>query len=343
MKYQSLSSFEGHLAKQAGHELSHVYLFVAKDRFDRTSAITHLKKLMLHQFPQIELHSYQVDEVPLKEVAQEIQNPSLFASDKLLIVEGIEALNSQDFNLLHELIVSLPSSIRLILSGTDIKSSPKFYEKLKTHLVMLDLRGEKPWTQRQRIEASLIKRARDAKKTLVMDAMQALIDHVGLHLAELDSHLEKLICFTGEKPRIERVDVEAFIYSALPFNGWKLVDAMLFHTEPPRAINQVNDPSQLIPFLGQLRHRIYNALLMHQSVREKRNLLTKMPPQMIDKFRPLALRFSPKYYELALKELFDLELKMRQDQLKPQDLLTRLQAELYDRAKTYSFTQSPYA
>jgi len=61
----------------------------------------------------------------------------------------------------------------------------------------------------RRLQEWLVNEARCQQKTLNSDVVHYLMQHLGPDLATLDQELAKLICFVGDKPRIELDDAKA--------------------------------------------------------------------------------------------------------------------------------------
>ncbi len=336
MKFTTLDSFDKHLIKQAAHGLPHAYLIVSPDSMEQKKIATSICDAVKHHAPQTEMIRITL-ESDVNALSLEVQNPSLFSPNKLLTVDGLETIGKEGFETLVSIVETLPDSVRLLLLTKDLKSSPKFYDKLKTFVVMLDLRQEKPWELKKRLEMGLVKTAQAAGKRLDVDAAATLLERCSHNTASVQGQLEKLICYLGDSNRIDKSAVDAFFFETLPFDGWKVTDALLFGKGSVAPLATLTDVGDLFSFFGQLRHRIYTSLQIISGEPPP-----ALKPQIVEKIRPLVLRFTPKYYETVLAHIFDLELKMRQERFHPQDLSTQLLARIHEAAQNHPATQPAF-
>ena len=88
--------------------------------------------------------------------------------------------------------------------------------------IVFDLSEEKTWDKEKRIRESLLERARNAGKRLSSDAVSLLFERLGSDIALLDGEVDKLICFVGDRPTLERSDVLRLSVASRSSHPWQM-------------------------------------------------------------------------------------------------------------------------
>lgn len=148
---------------------------------------------------------------------QDVVNTQPFLSPKrLVVVRDIERLSQAAKDSINSYIKNPSKNTVLVLTtdleikGADLEKDALFKAILKYAKVQIfaPLVGT-------RLNRYLIDRAALHKKTVTEEAIKLLIENLGNDLRFLKRAIEELSIYVGEKPRIEKGDVEALIGKSL--------------------------------------------------------------------------------------------------------------------------------
>lgn len=224
---------------------------------------------------------------------EEINSPSLFSEQKVIVCDEIEKLKEKSLPLASDLV--------LILMG---KGEPTFYDSVKKEAVTLDLTKEKPWERKSRLERWLLENAKSRGKKLASDTAAYLLEFGSDDFASLVQELEKVLLYAGDEKEITLEMLKKVTTLSPSQTGWQLSEALIWGGAlSRRSIQELDDIYGLI---GQIRYQL-NLGLSIASGEEP----PKLSPKRLDKLKPLAAKLTSSYFSDGLKLLFDLELKMR--------------------------------
>ncbi|QVL56844.1 MAG: hypothetical protein KFB93_05520 [Simkaniaceae bacterium] len=274
MKYVKIDPFEKHLDEALPDHPSDVYFILMDDPFERAFVAKRLcNKLRIDV-----IHSENDN------LLEELESPSLFSKKRILICDDVK---EKEIPKVDDLI--------LIFTG---KTAPPFYKKMEKEGTTLDLSGEKPWDRKSRLQRWLLECARERGKALSVDGATYLIDFSHADFSTLLQELDKIVAYSGEKKSIT-LEIVKGICSLDPVqSGWELSEAVVLggfvHF----------DEVDLYSLIGQLRYQLQLGLQIAMAKEPP-----KASPKKIERFRRSGLKIS--YFMDGLKDLFDLEMKMR--------------------------------
>jgi len=306
LKFLKAEPFEKHIEEALPDHLSPLYLLLMPEPFERTFLANRIKAALDFECVYRDVDSLQ----------SEIESPSLFSRKRILICDEIEKLKSKTLSLSPDLV--------LILMG---KSEPACFDAIKKEGVALDLSKEKPWERKSRIERWLLESARAKGKILAPEGVSYLIEAGQSDFSSLLQELEKVFVYAGDKKEISLAMIKAVGSISPTQTGWQLSEALVWGgTLSRRSLAELSD---LYPFVGQIRYQLnLGVLLASGGEVPKRN----------EKLRPLATSLSPRYFISGLKDLIDLELKMRSGITNHTLLLDYFNAKLAKRRHVISST-----
>ena len=221
MKYTQLLPFEKHLTSAKPDQLAALYLVISKDDYERKEAAS---KCIAALREGRSVETMQGEVVTPEQVVQEIGSMSLFSSDRLIVIHQIEKLRTA----LQECLKELPEKTVFVLTATTLTSNTKLYQLCEKHGVVVDLsKGLKPWEKEKEMQAWLKEAATKEGKEITEPAIRTLIQQVGTDQSQLFNELQKLACYTAERPKITPEDIFA-LTSPIPQDTiWKLGEAIL--------------------------------------------------------------------------------------------------------------------
>jgi len=296
MKYVKIDPFEKHLEEALPDHPSQLYFILMEDPFERR----HLAERIAMRLG-IPLTSCESAELLLQ-----LESPSMFAEKGVIICDEV---STKEIPLGEEWV--------LVLTGA---KAPPFFKKLEKEAVTLDLTGEKPWDRKSRLQRWLLEHAREKRKTLTVDAAAYLVEFSHADFALLFQELEKALVYAGEEKTVTLEMIKMICSLDPKQNGWQLSEAVVWGG--PVHLGDTD----LYGLVGQLRYQLQLGLQVASGKEPPR-----ASPKKLEKIRRSG--FEASYYLEGLKELFNLELKMRSNVSNQGLLLDHFRAKLTVRRK----------
>jgi hypothetical protein len=185
-----------------------------------------------------------------------LPEPSLFNPPEVWIVESVEMW--PDPKIFLEECQGV-----LIGAGTKVAAASPWRRG-----EVVDLTGEKPWDRESRVARTLVEMAAHRGKKLAQDLAVLLVRRLGVDHPSLDTELDKILLFSGERHQLQEADVLAVTQASHHETGWQLGDAVL--TQDLGAAMHLADQllvgadQQLSSLLAQIRYQIEQALAVLQ-------------------------------------------------------------------------------
>ena len=324
MKYQNLASFEKHLQQAAKLHLSRIYLVVASCPYERRKIAEKISAVI-----GLDMH---VKEGQLEEMIAELNTASLFSKEQLLYLDGVDKLKKNGLALLADYVARPSPFAYLLLGAGSSKQLDDLYAKGKKELVVCDLSNEKPWDRKDRLKRALIDEAAKAGKRLKNDAVEHLLENVGLNLLGLEQELVKLITYVGERQELLLHDVQALCGAQKSVLPWQLAEAIVWK-ENVQQTGKI-ELALLLPLLSQTRSQLQQGLALAILVErgaahaEIAHYLPVVKPAALDKMLPIVKRRRSGYFKRALDFLFEIELMAKNSACEPDLIFDLLVAKL---------------
>lgn len=274
MKYTKITPFEKHLEEALPEHPSEFYFIFMEDPFERRFLASRVATHLA--LPQMVCEGENFLDV--------LESPSLFTEKKVMICDEPKEKE-------------IPHAREFILVITG-KTPPPFYKGKEKEGVTLDLREEKPWDKKNRLKQWLQEIARASGKTLSMEGADYFLEFSQFGFSQLIQELEKAMIFAGKEKALTLQIIKETSSLEPIQNGWEISEAVVWGG----SFNP--DDIDLHGLASQLRYQLQLGL---QIAEGKEGL--KIPSKKRDKIEGMKLK--PSYYLTALKELFDLEMKMR--------------------------------
>ena len=291
MKYVKIDPFEKHLEEALPDHPSQLYFILMEDPFERRHLAERIAALL--GIPSTYCES---DELLLQ-----LESPSMFAEKGVIICDEVSVKE-----------IPLGEEWVLIVTG---EKPPPFYKKFEKEAVTLDLTGEKPWDRKSRLQRWLLEHARENRKTLNVDAAAYLVEFSHADFALLFQELEKALVYAGEEKTVTLEMIKTICSLDPKQSGWQLSEAVVWGG--PVHLGDTD----LYGLIGQLRYQLQLGLQIASGKEPPRT-----SPKKLEKIRRMGLEAS--YYLEGLKELFNLELKMRSNVSNQGLLLDHFRAKL---------------
>jgi DNA polymerase-3 subunit delta len=318
VRYQNLKSFEKHIASAAPNLLCRLYLVAIGDDFERNKALD----LILKHLPSQPTRFSGVD-CNLKDVLDAMQSESLFG-EPVLVVDEVEKLSKKQ---LETLAGALTSFVGYLLFGARSKTAA-LSQAVEKEGVILDLLEEKPWDKERRLSEQLIERAKQAGKKLLPDAASLLLERLGVDPALLESEIDKLICYVGERSAISREDILSISPASRTSTFWQTAEEVVWEGGDFPSV----DSAAFHALIPALRSQLHLGLTLATLIEERTpsdewsRYLPKLWPKTLEKRSSQAARLGSVYFRKGLEKLFELELQSRSNSTQYRALLDLFRA-----------------
>jgi len=331
LKFPSIAAFDKHLKEAYPDHLAPMFLIVTPDEYERRKNIDKITSLIQKKDATVRIVRLSGLEDPLEHVKGELFTPSLWGGLTLVIYEAVDKIKNN-----AELVTHFPPGVHLVMGASGFKAVSELYQKGKKEIVALDMGDEKPWEKERRLQEWLVHEARAHQKILNSDVVHYLMQHLGPDLATLDQELAKLICFVGDKSRIELEDAKAICGTRDLFTGWQLAEKIVWDRAAFLG-EKLSDMGFLFPFIGQLRYHLQLGYRLAELIESKatpgdiKHHFPSLRPQQIEKFSTQARARKPIFFHRGLEMLYNLEFASKSSPLDIGVLFDLFQAKLYEK------------
>jgi len=305
LRYHNFRSFTKHLASAAPDHLCKRYLIAVPDEYERRAAI----QAILSHLPGCDRISFQGSETSCGIVADALLSPTLFSGEPIVFLDEAEKMGKKEQQALADWVASSPHfGYFLACAGSKTPLSGPF-EKVG---VVFDLLEEKPWEKEKRLGEQMAERASAAGKRLASDAALLLLERMGPDPAGLASEIDKLICFVGDKPLIDRSDIFRISAAAKAHTLWQEAEGIVWEGE-----TGASDPSSFHGLIPALRSQLQTGLKLFDLVSSGRpreewaSFLPRLWPKLMEKRTAQAAKLGRRYFKTGLELLFEIELLSR--------------------------------
>ena len=238
-----------------------------------------------------------LEDKDLRALEEEALTVSFFHSSKIIVVYTTEKLLA----LKLALLTNLPKSLKMIIVADAI--SEKFYQPLKQHLILLDLKEEKPWVLKERLTDELLEYFHLQGKKITLPMAKEIVEKVGAEELKLKQFSENLICYIAEKEEVSLSDIFACLTDKQKIASWQLVD-MLLLGEKPASFQDIDHTVDGLGLIGQMRYKIQQLLKKLAGVDENY-------PKVITKYVAAYEKVHPKFFSDLSTFLLNLEFTLK--------------------------------
>lgn len=260
--------------------------------------------------------SFNLDETSLEVILAAAKTLPFFSSQQVLCVQGAELLKASDLKVLEAYLGNPTPGTSLILESDDAKGISELQKlvKAKGQLILLakdEARGAGAAFIQQKLAQH--------HKTMTPGAKARVIAMCGDAVMFLDSMIERLVQFAGERREIDEDMVGQFEENWAEMDVFKLTNALV-DRDPARALGIFRSLTEfyeadLFSLIGilhwQLRQLWQAALLLASGVSEREiSSKLRMPPHRLNALR----RFPVGRLESAVEALYQIDRKSKSGQ-----------------------------
>lgn len=345
LKYQNLFAFEKHLEQAAKVHLSRAFLIVSSCPYERKKIVEKIASAIRSKEGEVHPHKADAAQGSIEERIDGLNTTSLLEGKQVLYLDNIDKLKKPGLALLAEYVEHPSPFAYLLLGASSSKSLSDLYAKGKKELISCDLSEEKPWDRKDRLKRSLVDFAANAGKRLNGDAVEHLLEVVGLNLPGLEQEVEKLITYAGERRELTLQDVHALCAAQKSSTFWQLAEAIVWREGWPK-IEEGFDLSGLLPLMAQVRTQLQHGLSL-TILLEKRtpsgeiaHYFPSVKPAALDKMLLACKSRQSSFFKRALDLLFDVELMAKNSSFDPTLILDLFQTKIALLKRYYALSAS---
>ena len=169
------------------------------------------------------LMRFDAREVSSTDILNELNAPTLFASERVIVVSNAHGFIGDQKEALARHACEKGHPVRLVLETDQSPNRLRLGKKLEAAAVIVacyELRGSD-------IGQFLVAEARGFGKRIKPEAARVLSDRIGSDAAALAVEIEKLSIFVGEKKEISAEDVEALVGGYRNYNVFELARSVV--------------------------------------------------------------------------------------------------------------------
>ncbi len=340
MKYQNLTAFEKHLQQAAKVHLSRVFLIVSACPYERKKIVDKIVSTIRSEQGEIDLHAREAAQGPVEDLIDGLNTASLLSGKQVIYLDGVDKLKKNGLTCLAEYAAHPSPFAYLLLGAGSSKGLTDLYTKAKKEMIVCDLSEEKPWDRKDRLKRALVEEASRAGKRLNGDAVDYLLENVGLNMPGLEQELAKLITYAGEKRDLTLQEVHQLCGAQKSMTPWQLAEAIVWKESLPRT--EEVDLALLLPLLAQLRSQLQQGLSLAVLVErgaaqeEIAHYLPAVKPAVLDKMLAIVKRRRSTFFKRALQDLFEMELMAKNSSFEPGLILDLFLAKIHAHAVSLS-------
>lgn len=262
---------------------------------------------------------------------QELETMPFLTKTKTLVLEEIDQLPKEGQEKLLDYLKKPNPWIVLHCTASSLPANSKLVKSAE-HVTRI--KQEKAWEKEKRLAQWVVDEAKTGNVEIALPTAQAFVKGVDPQL--LQTELDKLICYVGDKKQITPADIHAISTPMHHETLWQLGDA-IFARRTAIALQigrrLLHDGLSLFPLIANLRsqfHTMQNVLKTH-SEGGKQAVLTAYPylkGGLLDKKIAAATSYGTTRLNRALLNLFEIELKAKNSAIHPELLLEILIAKV---------------
>ncbi len=294
-----------------------MYLIIAKESEERTRALE--EALKNEKAPPLTFNAENFDAF-----LQEIETVPFLSNSKCIVLEEVDKLQTESLAQVCSYLERPNPWISLYLTAASMSAQSKLVKKID-HVIRI--KDEKPWEKEKRLASWLVEKAASAGVVITLPTAQNFVKNIDSQV--LESELEKLICFVGDK---REITLEAIRLISTPVHHetlWQLGEA-IFERRSALALQigrrLLEDGMALFPLLAHLRTQFHTTLKILMALQEggKPAVSAALPylkGGLLDKKVNVAQSYGFKRLKEGIVHLFESELKAKNSAIDPEILL----------------------
>ena len=322
MKFLNQAAFEKHLSSVRSTET--LFLMFAAEERELKDLSFRVKESLIAKGQSFDVQVFVCNKDVVPSVLEAYNSMSLFSQNKVIELHDVHMLSPSDWKLVCEKLNQNQKGIITILLS---KKRLKLPAEAQKRGAELDLLSEKPWDHKKRLMGLLFEYVKKSGKTISYDALEQLVELVGIDYGKLLQQLESLICFTGSRASIESKDLSYLTIARKKQKTWQLAEYLTWGEGGFGSIQEMTD-SEFYSLLTQIRFRLNVGIKIKEGIHPD-----EIAPGLLQKYLRYSERLSKDYFLKAFLEVYDIERLSRRGQFSISLLFDMLFVKLSDLRK----------
>ena len=314
IKFENQKAFEQHLISSNLKESE--FLIIINDEKELRDLADRIQGLVCQKHPGCETKVWDCSKDSIEAIVSSFDARSLFSNIEVAQIHHVEELSRKNLEALSGALSRKGDDLFVILTTS---------KSVSIDCVVLDLSSEKPWDHKKRVMALLFEYVRKADKTIAYDALEKLIEAVGLDLGQLMQHMELLICYAGGRKDINSDDLKVLGVTRKKHKTWQLADYLTFG-EGVAPITEEMADSDFYSLLVQIRSRIALGIKIKEGGRP-----VELSDSLLTKYSTWCQRLPKRYFIEAFDEIYNVERLSKSSQFSTALLFDTIYVKLKNR------------
>lgn len=296
-----------------------MHLIVSKDSEELRRALSGL--LREQEAPTTNLHP---ENFTVDLFCQEVETPPFLSKRKSVVIHGVDQLTEEEREAVRRYLEKPSPWISLYLTAESLSAQSKIAKLVEKGGQVLRFKEEKPWEKEKRLADWLMQEAQRAGVQLNMQAAARLVQ--GSDAQMLRGELDKLICFVGQRKKIEIEDISLISTPAPHETLWQLCDC-LFACDSAKALTigkiLLEEGMAIFPLLAGVRSQCATGMGILDAA-EQGEVAQKYPylkGQLLEKKLKILKKYGRERLTRATLLVFETEVKAKNSGTDPALLL----------------------
>ncbi|MEW6096077.1 MAG: DNA polymerase III subunit delta [bacterium] len=225
MEQYSPTNYKTIIAQINQNKIVPVYLFLGEEEYQKEELISKIKRVTFPTPESMEFN-YDVfygDETEAGIILEVANSFPMMHEWRMVVVKDVDSISSEGKNLLASYAENPAPFTRLILLANKLEDKHSLYKAvIKEGIIAMFY----PLFDNQAISWIQAQAHQRANKTISKTAANLLIQRVGTKLNNLNSELDKLVLYVGDKSTIEEDDIMKVSLGSHSENIFSLIDAI---------------------------------------------------------------------------------------------------------------------
>lgn len=281
---------------------------------------------------EFNLDLFRAGETDIREIMAIASSFPMMADRRVVVVRELEKLGSKDLEALQLYLEDPSPSTTLVLVGGKVDTRKRPFAGMKRKWPTLECKTPYESELPSWVEG----RARQAGRTISSDASRLLVAYVGASLRGLQSELEKLFTYMGDKRSISAEDVGSVVGFSREFSVFELQRAIgsRNHQRAAEILERMLEMGQTVPFILVMLTSYFSSLWKVHTLRSQGLSQSDMAaelqtsPYRVKELAGALKQFSLQEIEQAFCFLASADLEVKSTAADPRQVMHPLLARL---------------
>lgn len=207
-------------------EYRRVYLLYGPEKYLRAQYQKKLTDALVPAGEEMNFHHYEGRNADAQEIISQAETMPFFADRRVILVEDSGFFKGQAGQL-PDYMAELPETVVIIFSEDEVDRRSRLFKAVQKYGHAAEFTGQDSDTLMRWVLGRL---NREGRKITRRD-MEHFLTMTGTDMANIDSELEKLLCYTLDREVITRADIDAVCVPQVTSQIFEMVRSVAEHQE----------------------------------------------------------------------------------------------------------------